>query len=59
MNENDLIYSFAQEHVIMAAGLVALMVPQTLGAGVAVKGLDGRYRLGNSVMEKLFGKPFD
>jgi diguanylate cyclase (GGDEF)-like protein/hemerythrin-like metal-binding protein len=56
MNENELIYSFAREHVILASGLVALMVPHTLGAGIAVKGLDGRYCLGNSVMQKLFGK---
>ena len=56
MNENELIYSFAREHVILASGLVALMVPQTLGAGIAVKGLDGRYCLGNRVIQKLFGK---
>ncbi len=56
MNENELIYSFAREHVILASALVALMVPHTLGAGIAVKGLDGRYCLGNSVMQKLFGK---
>jgi len=59
MNENDLIYSFAREHVILASGLVALMVPQTLGAGIGVKDLDGRYQLANGAMKKLFGKRFE
>jgi diguanylate cyclase (GGDEF)-like protein/hemerythrin-like metal-binding protein len=59
MDENDLIYSFAREHAIPASCLVALMVPQTLGAAIGVKGLDGRYHLGNGVMQKLFGKSFE
>ncbi|MFZ2124692.1 MAG: PAS domain-containing protein, partial [Rhodoferax sp.] len=59
MDENDLIYSFAREHAIPASGLVALMVPQTLGAAIGVKDLDGRYHLGNGVMQKLFGKSFE
>lgn len=58
MNESDLIYSFAKEHVIRASGLVALMMPQTLGAGIAVKAMDGRYLLVNQVMEKYFNKSF-
>jgi len=56
MNENDLIYSFARQHVIEASGLIALMMPQTLGAGVAVKALDGRYMLVNQVMQSYFDK---
>ncbi len=56
MNENELIYSFAREHVILASGLVALMVPQTMGAGVGAKGLDGCYHLVNDVMQQWCGK---
>lgn len=56
MNENDLIYSFARENVIQASGLIALMMPQTLGAGVAVKARDGRYKLVNQVMQSYFRK---
>ena len=56
MNENDLIYSFAKEHVIEASGLIALMMPQTLGAGVAVKAMDGSYKLSNQVMQSYFSK---
>jgi len=57
MNENDLIYSFAKEHVIRASGLVALMMPQTLGAGIAVKAMDrplpaGQPRSCNSISIK-------
>lgn len=56
MNENDLIYSFAKEHVIRPSGLVSLMMPQTLGAGIGVKTMDGRYLLVNPAMEKFFNK---
>ncbi|MDD2919898.1 diguanylate cyclase [Rhodoferax sp.] len=56
MNENDLIYSFAKANVIQASGLIALMMPQTLGAGVAVKAMDGRYKLVNQVMQGYFSK---
>ncbi|MFZ4481221.1 MAG: diguanylate cyclase [Rhodoferax sp.] len=53
MNENDLIYSFAREHVIQASGLVALLMPQTFDVPMGVKGLDGRYRLANKAMQDL------
>lgn len=56
MNENDLIYSFAKENVIEASGLIALMMPQTLGAGVAVKTMGGRYKLSNQVMQSYFSR---
>lgn len=56
MNENDLIYSFAKEHVIRASGLLSLLMPQTSGVGIVVKGLDGRYQLANKAMESLLGK---
>jgi len=56
MNENDLIYSFAKAHMIRASGLIALMMPQTLGAGVAVKAMDGRYMLVNQIMQTFFNK---
>lgn len=59
MNENDLIYDFAKEHVIQASGLVSLMMPQTLGAGIGVKAMDGRYRMANHVMQKFFNKSFE
>lgn len=58
MNENDLIYGFAKENVIQASGLIALMMPQTLGAGVAVKAMDGRYKLVNQVVQSCFSKSF-
>jgi diguanylate cyclase (GGDEF)-like protein/hemerythrin-like metal-binding protein len=54
MSENDLIYSFAKEHVIHASGLVALLMPQTFGLPMAVKRLDGRYQLANQAMQELF-----
>lgn len=56
MNEHDFISGFAREHVIHASGLVALMMPQTFGAGIAVKSLDGRYMLVNQVMQSYFSK---
>jgi len=56
MNENDLIYAFAKEHMTRASGLLSLMMPQTPGVGIGVKGLNGRYQLANKTMETLFGK---
>jgi diguanylate cyclase (GGDEF)-like protein/hemerythrin-like metal-binding protein len=53
MIENDLIYNFAKQHVIGASGLVAMLMPQTFGAGIGVKNLDGRYQLANKTMEDL------
>ena len=55
-SENDLIYGFAKAHVIRASGLIALLMPQTLGAGVAVKTMDGRYLLVNQTMQTFFSK---
>ena len=54
MIENDLISIFAKEHMIPASGLVALLMPHTFGAGMGVKGLDGRYRLVNKAMQDVF-----
>ena len=54
MNENDLIYNFAKEHTIQAFSLVALLMPQTFGVGIGVKGLDDRYRLVNKAMQAVF-----
>jgi diguanylate cyclase (GGDEF)-like protein/hemerythrin-like metal-binding protein len=59
MNEHDFISGFAKEHVMHASGLVALMMPQTFGAGIAVKALDGRYMLVNQVMQSYFSKTHD
>ena len=59
MNENDLIYSFARAHVIQTSSLIALMMPQTFGAGIAVKTMDGRYKLVNQVMQSYFNKTFE
>ena len=56
MNENDLIYHFAKEHVIQASGLVALLMPQTFGLAMAVKSLNGRYLLSNKAMQDLFNR---
>lgn len=53
MIENDLIYNFARQHGIGASGLVAMLMPQTFGAGIGVKSLDGRYQLANKAMENL------
>ncbi|MDD5031007.1 MAG: bacteriohemerythrin [Rhodoferax sp.] len=59
MNENDLIYQFAKENVIQPSGLIALMMPQTFGAGIAIKAMDGRYKLVNRVMQSYFDKTFE
>jgi diguanylate cyclase (GGDEF)-like protein/PAS domain S-box-containing protein len=56
MNDDKLIYTFAKEHVIRASGLLSLLMPQTSGVGIGVKGLDGRYQLANHAMEALLGK---
>ena len=56
MHEDDLIYSFAKEHLIRASGLMSLLMPQTSGVGIGVKGLDGRYLLANKAMEALFNQ---
>lgn len=53
MIENDLIYDFAKQHVIGTSGLVAMLMPQTFGAGIGVKSLDGRYQLANKAMQDL------
>jgi diguanylate cyclase (GGDEF)-like protein/hemerythrin-like metal-binding protein len=53
MIENDLIYNFAKQHAIGASGLVAMLMPQTFGAGIGVKDLDGRYQLANKTIEDL------
>lgn len=55
MNENELTHAIAREHVNLASGLLAMMVPQASGAGVGLKGLDGRYQLANPVLETLAG----
>ncbi len=59
MIENDLIYDFAKQHVIGASGLVAMLMPQTFGAGIGVKSLDGRYQLANKTMQELLCKGTD
>ena len=56
MSENTLIDTFAKEHLIRASGLLSLLMPQTSGVGIGVKGLDGHYLLVNRAMETLFGK---
>ena len=56
MYETDLIYNFANAHAIRPSGLVSLMMPQTLGAGIGVKSLNGRYLLVNQAMERFFNK---
>lgn len=56
MNDNNLIQGQAEEHVIRASGLLSLLMPQASGVGIAVKGLDGRYRMINKAIETLFGK---
>ena len=56
MSENELLDTFAKEHVIRASGLLSLLMPQTSGVGLGLKGLDGRYQLVNRVMETLLGK---
>ena len=57
MNENELTHAIAREHVNLASGLLSLMVPQSAGAGVGLKGLDGRYRIANLALEALAGQP--
>jgi len=59
MNENDLLYTFAKEHMIQASGLLALLMPQAFGLGIGIKGVDGRYLLVNKAMETLLGKHTD
>ena len=56
MNENELTHAIAREHINLASGLLAMMVPQAEGAGIGLKGLDGRYRLVNPVLESLAGQ---
>lgn len=56
MNDYDPMHAFANEHVIRASGLLSLLMRQTSGVGIGVKGLDGRYRMVNEVMATLFGK---
>lgn len=56
MNENELTHAIAREHINLASGLLAMMVPQAEGAGIGLKALDGRYRLANPVLESLAGQ---
>ncbi|HRD93850.1 MAG TPA: diguanylate cyclase [Accumulibacter sp.] len=54
MNEDDLIQTtLADDGVIQMAGLLPLLMHVGGGVGFGVKGLDGRYRLANPVMERL------
>ncbi|MBP6308444.1 MAG: hypothetical protein KA349_03180, partial [Burkholderiaceae bacterium] len=57
MNENELTHAIAREHVNLASGLLSMMVPQSAGAGVGLKGLDGRYQIVNPILETLAGLP--
>ena len=56
MNENELTHAIARDHVNLASGLLAMMVPQASGAGIGLKELDGRYRLTNPLLESLAGQ---
>ncbi len=56
MIEDEKICAFAQEHVVRAAALLSLLMPQTSGVGIGVKGLDGRYQLANQAMAKLIDR---
>ena len=56
MNQNDLTHAFAREHVNLASGLLSLMMPQTSGAGIGLKRLDGQYQLANQILENLVGR---
>lgn len=56
MNGNDLTNTFAKEYVIRASSLLSLLMPQTSGVGIVIKGLDGRYQLTNKVIETLLDK---
>jgi diguanylate cyclase (GGDEF)-like protein len=57
MNENELTHAIAREHVNLASGLLSMMVPQSAGTGVGLKGLDGRYQIVNPILETLAGLP--
>ncbi len=46
MNDSDLFHTFAKEHIIRASDLLSLLMPQTSGVGIAVKGLDREYGTG-------------
>lgn len=56
MNENELTHAIARDHVNLASGLLAMMVPQASGAGIGLKELDGHYRLTNPLLESLAGQ---
>jgi diguanylate cyclase (GGDEF)-like protein/hemerythrin-like metal-binding protein len=56
MNDADLLHNFARDHVIRPSDLLSQLVPRATTVGIAVKGLDGRYRITNKVMESLFGR---
>jgi len=53
MKENELNEILARDGMIPMSGLLALMMPSGEGLGFGVKGLDGRYQLGNRVMTRL------
>ncbi|WP_186406630.1 diguanylate cyclase [Candidatus Accumulibacter aalborgensis] len=53
MNENDLIQAIASDGIIRVAGLLSLLMPESGGVGFGVKGLDGRYRLANRMLDRL------
>ncbi len=56
MKKNATTYTFSKEHVIRASGLLSLLMPESSGVGMGVKGLDGRYHLVNGAMEALVGR---
>ncbi len=56
MNDDELIRTLAEDHVIPMTGLLSLLMPASAGVGFGLKGLDGRYRLANREMERLLGQ---
>ncbi|MBE2260039.1 MAG: diguanylate cyclase [Rhodobacteraceae bacterium] len=56
MNEDDLIQAITEDDVIRMAGLLPLLMHADGGVGFGVKGLDGRYRLANPMLERLLGQ---
>ncbi|OIN92772.1 MAG: hypothetical protein AUJ20_06180 [Comamonadaceae bacterium CG1_02_60_18] len=59
MNENDLILRFAKDHAIQISGLIALLLPHMLDAGMAIKTTDGRYQLANQAVLGCFDKTYE
>lgn len=56
MNSEDLVFSFAKEHLVRVSSLMSLPLPAVAGFGFGVKALNGQYQMINTALESLIDR---